>query len=83
MAKNGPAITLIICGTALALMPLIYAAVERANVLYARAIAAANDVVLDESGGMGAAWLAPVSVGLGVVMICVGVVLAVRRPTNG
>ena len=79
MAKNGPAITLIICGTALAIMPLIYAAVERANVLYARAIVAANDGVLDESGATGVVWLVPVSVGLGTVMIAIGSIRAVTR----
>ncbi len=75
--KNGVAITLIICGTALVLMPQVHHAVVAANTLYAQAIAMR---FADATGGeapviepvRGQSWVAGVSVGAGVGMILAG-----------
>lgn len=68
--RTGVAITMLICGTALVVMPQIHSAVLGANRLYASAIASHRP-----EGGAGLpdvsapGWMAPVSAGLGGVLI--------------
>ena len=82
MSHKAATLTLVISGSVLVLAPAVYAMVERANVLYARAIAAANDAVIDESAPAMLWGSQIVVMAVGVGMIAMGVRLAFRRPAG-
>lgn len=81
--RTSVAITMLICGTALVIMPQIHSAVLGANRLYAAAIASHRP-----RGGAGLPdvpaprWMAPVSAGLGGVLVVaagIGAAAGARR----
>src|SRR5690606_2923761 len=71
--RTSVAITMLVCGTALVIMPQIHSAVLEANRLYASAIASHRPEAGAGEEGVGTAvapgWMAPASTGLGGLLI--------------
>lgn len=73
---------LILGGTALVLMPQIYAAVLAANVTYAQGLAAATGQSASIEAPASPVWLSAASVALGAGMIALGAWRSIRGASN-